>query len=83
VKAKWIVVIIVVLVSWLSCHHASEAAEAPKSSAVEKAEAFVDKLAAGDAASAAKEFDARVAAALNADGLAQIWKELQAQAGPF
>ncbi len=44
---------------------------------------FVDLLAAGDFATAAKRFDPAMTAALPADKLAEVWKGLNAQAGPF
>ena len=44
---------------------------------------FVDLLAAGDFAMAVKRFDPAMSAALPADKLAEVWKGLNAQAGPF
>jgi hypothetical protein len=44
---------------------------------------FVDLLAAGDFATAVKSFDATMAGALPPDRLAEVWKTLNAQAGPY
>src|SRR2546428_196681 len=42
---------------------------------------FVDRLAAGDFATAVKSFDPTMTAALPPDKLAEVWKSLNAQAG--
>lgn len=47
------------------------------------AKKFVDRLAAGDFATAVKGFDPAMTTALPADKLAEVWKTLNAQAGPF
>jgi uncharacterized protein len=47
------------------------------------AKTFVDRLAAGDFATAVKGFDPAMTAALPADKLAEVWKTLNAQAGAF
>ena len=44
---------------------------------------LVDRLAAGDFATAVKSFDPTMTAALPPDKLAEVWKSLNAQAGPF
>src|SRR5213594_1134140 len=44
---------------------------------------FVDRLAAGDFATAVKSFDPTMTAALPPDKLAEVWKSLNVQAGPF
>src|SRR5213593_1709879 len=44
---------------------------------------FVDLLAAGDFATAVKRFDAVMTAVLPPDRLAEVWKGLKSQTGPF
>jgi uncharacterized protein len=48
-----------------------------------KAEAFVDSLAGGDFAAAARDFDATMLDVSGPDKLAPFWKDLTARLGPF
>ena len=59
------------------------AAGCGKPSATQLAEGMVDSMARGDFASATKDFDAAMNAALPAEKLGQIWSRLMAQYGPF
>src|SRR2546427_10363241 len=62
------------------------AAAEPKSPADDLqaiAKKFIDRLAADDFATAVKSFDPTMTAALPPDKLAEVWKSLNAQAGPF
>jgi dienelactone hydrolase len=62
------------------------AAADPKASADDLqaiATRFVDRLAAGDFATAVKSFDPAMTAALPADKLREVWKTLNTQAGVF
>src|SRR6266850_1860357 len=64
----------------------SAAAAEPKAPADDLqaiAKKFIDLLAAHDFAAAVKRFDPAMTAALPADKLAEVWKTLSAQAGPF
>jgi len=64
----------------------SSAAAEPKAPADDLqaiAKKFIDLLAAHDFAAAVKRFDPAMTAALPADKLADVWKTLNAQAGPF
>src|SRR3989442_7172515 len=73
------------LLSVLLAAGPAEAAE-PKAPAVELeaiAKKFLDRLAAGDFATAVKSFDPTMTAALPPDKLAEVWKSLNAQAGLF
>src|SRR3989442_10943718 len=73
------------LLSVLLAAGSAEAAE-PKAPAVELeaiAKKFIDRLAADDFATAVKSFDPTMTAALPPDKLAEVWRTLNAQAGPF
>jgi hypothetical protein len=62
------------------------AAAEPKTGADDlqaSARKFVDLLAAGEFATAAKRFDPAMTTAMPADRLAEVWKGLSAEAGPF
>src|SRR2546426_8122139 len=62
------------------------AAAEPKSPADDLqaiAKKFIDRLAAGDFATAVKSFDPTMTAAPPPHKLAQVWKSLNAQAGPL
>jgi len=65
---------------------AAQARAGPKTASEDPtsmAKKFVDRLAAGDFATAVKGFDPAMTAALPADKLAEVWKTLNAQAGAF
>src|SRR3989449_9208277 len=73
------------LLLWLLLAAGSAAAEqkTPAGDLQAIATKFVDRLAAGDFASAVKSFDPTMTAALPPDKLAEVWKSLNAQAGPL
>jgi dienelactone hydrolase len=54
-----------------------------KPSATQQAEGLVDSMARGDFASATKDFDATMKAALSAEQLGQSWAQVTAQIGAF
>src|SRR6185295_15682379 len=57
--------------------------KAPADDLTSMAKKFVDRLAAGDFATAVKGFDAAMTAALPADKLAEVGRTLNGQAGAF
>ena len=59
------------------------AAGCGKPSATQLAEGIADSMAKGDFASATKDFDAAMNAAMSAERLGQTWSQLTAQTGPF
>jgi len=59
------------------------AAGCGKPSATQVAEGLVDSMAKGDFASATKDFDATMNAALSAEQLGQSWAQVTAQIGAF
>ena len=59
------------------------AAGCAKPSATQLAEGMVDSMAKGDFASATKDFDATMQAALSAEQLGQSWAQVTAQIGAF
>ena len=67
----------------MTCVAVLAAASCAKPSAIELAEGLVDSMAKGDFASATKDFDATMKAAMSAERLGQIWSQLTAQFGPF
>src|SRR2546428_12326615 len=74
------------LLLWLLLAAGSAAAAEQKTPARDLqaiATKFVDRLAAGDFATAVKSFDPTMTAALPPDKLAEVWKSLNAHAGPF
>ena len=58
-------------------------ASCAKPSATQLAEGMVDSMAKGDFASATKDFDATMKAALPAEKLGQSWAQVTAQIGAF
>ena len=54
-----------------------------KPSATQQANGMVDSMAKGDFASATKDFDATMNAAMSAEKLGQTWSQLTTQAGAF
>lgn len=58
-------------------------ASCAKPSATQLAEGMVDSMAKGDFASATKDFDATMQAALPAEKLGQSWAQVTAQIGAF
>src|SRR3989454_2474998 len=74
------------LLLWLLLAAGTAAAAEPKTPAGDLqaiAKKFIDRLAADDFATAVKSFDPTMTAALPPDKLAEVWKSLNAQAGPF
>lgn len=77
--AGWILILVVACVS---CPFTARAEE-PGKAATARAEALIDRFAKGDFDGVAKEFDATMAKMLPAAKLGEVWKQLQAQAGPY
>ena len=67
----------------LICLSALTLAGCRKPSATQLAEGMVDSMAKGDFASATKDFDATMNAALPAEKLGQSWAQVTAQIGAF
>ena len=67
----------------LTCLAVLTSAGCAKPNATQLAEGMVDSMAKGDFASATKDFDARMQAAMSAESLGQAWSQLTAQAGAF
>jgi len=67
----------------MTCMAVLLAAGCGKPSATQLAEGMVDSMAKGDFASATKDFDATVKAAMSAERLGQTWSQLTAQFGAF
>ena len=67
----------------MTCVAVLLAASCAKPSATQLAEGMVDSMAKGDFASATKDFDATMKAAMSAERLGQTWSQLTAQAGAF
>jgi hypothetical protein len=67
----------------LMCVSVLTLASCGKPSATQLAETMVDSMAKGDFASAVKDFDAAMNAAMSAEGLGPVWSQLTAQAGAF
>lgn len=59
------------------------AAQQPDSAAARAGVAFVHRLASGDFAGAASQFDSTMSSLIPAERLEQIWQQVQAQAGPY
>jgi len=74
--------ILISAVGWMSCLHTAWAEE-PGPAATARAEALIDRLAKGDFEGVVKEFDATLSGMLPAAKLGEVWKQIQAQAGPF
>ena len=67
----------------MMCVEVLPAASYAKPSATQQAEGLVDSMAKGDFASATKNFDATMKAALPAEKLGQSWAQVTAQIGAF
>jgi hypothetical protein len=67
----------------MTCVAVLLAAGCGKPSATQVAEGMVDSMAKGDFATATKDFDATMKAAMSAEKLGQTWSQVTAQAGAF
>ena len=67
----------------MTCVAVLLAAGCGKPNATQLAEGMVDSMAKGDFASATKDFDATMNAALSAEQLGQSWAQVTAQIGAF
>lgn len=74
---------LVLLLAGVPASGAAEEKGAPQDELQAAAKRFVGSLAAGDFATAVKSFDATMKEGLPAEKLREVWKTLNAQAGPF
>jgi hypothetical protein len=72
-----------IILMTMMCVEVLPAASYAKPSATQQAEGLVDSMAKGDFASATKNFDATMKAALPAEKLGQSWAQVTAQIGAF
>jgi len=72
-----------VILITMACVAMLTLASCGKPSATQVAEGMVDSMAKGDFASATRDFDATMAAAMSSEKLGQTWAQLTAQAGAF
>ena len=72
-----------IILMTMTCVAVLAVASCARPSATQVAEGMVDSMAKGDFASATKDFDATMKAALPAEKLGQSWSQVTAQYGPF
>ena len=82
-RRRTIVAIGRIVLMAMTCAAVLALASCGKPSATQLAEGMVDSMARGDFASATKDFDATMNAALPAEKLGQSWAQVTAQIGAF
>ena len=77
------VLTILVFLTGIPCGSAAKERSTGKGDLQATAKRFVELLTAGDFATAVKDFDETMKGALPAEKLAEVWRMINAQAGPF